>query len=73
MSAVRENNVESAINYLIRFGVNLETKDELNNTALNTAAQAGFSQLALELLRMGADKQSPNIEGKPAYFFDPSL
>jgi len=37
-SAIKSNNVESAMNYLIRFGVNLETKDELYNTALNTAA-----------------------------------
>lgn len=70
---MRSNNIESAINYLIRFGVNLETKDELSNTALNTAAQAGFSQLALEFLKMGADKKNPNVEGNPALLFDPSL
>ena len=28
-NAVKANNVESAMNYLMRFGVNLETKDEL--------------------------------------------
>jgi hypothetical protein len=64
--AIRKNNVELALNYLIRFGINIETKDELGNTALNLSAQSGFSQMITELLDHGADEYSMNMEGKSA-------
>ena len=56
--------ITSFLTEFLQRGADITTTDKNSNTALHLAAQRGFTDLAKELLRWGADPHRKNREGK---------
>lgn len=64
--ATKSNNKERVHELLTNGGIDLDTKYELNQTALMIASRLNLPEILLELLTFGADKDIRNISGDTA-------
>ena len=67
ISLVADKNYILVGNYISRFSIDLEaSKDQMGNTALNIAAQAGDQKMVSLLLNKGASPYTKNLDGRSA-------